>query len=260
MAHRATWSGSVTFGLVNVPIKLYLAADEQPVRFNQLHKGCGARIRMPKRCENGHDISGTAEIDKGYPISKDEYVVVDEQDFAALPLASKDAVEIVRFIPNGAVSPEQYLKSYFVAPEPVGEMGYALLVKAMTDEKVSGLAKVAFRESREHLALVRVEAGRLILHTLFWPDEVREWPMTAPKVKLDKEAVGMAKLLVESLAGPYEPAALHDDYREKLLEVIDAKVKGTPIKVEPRATGEPGDLMAALAKSVEKQRKARKAS
>lgn len=256
MATRATWSGSITFGMVNVPAKIYLAADEKAVRFVQLHDGCGARVRHPKRCEKGHDIATMDEIVKGYEVTKEEYLALSDDDFGSLPLASKQAVTIVRFIPRGTVPEAQYLKSYHVAPDGVGERGYALLAKAMETAKVCGLAKLAFRETREHPALVRAEGGRLMLHTLFWPDEIRAWPVDVPTVKLEKDEIAMAKLLVENLSGPYEPEMLTDEYRVGLEKMIDAKLNGKalPTAKQAKTTGA-ADLMESLKASITAQKK-----
>jgi len=222
----------------------------------QLHDGCGARVRQSKRCENGHDIAGMGEIVKGYEVTKEQYLALGDDDFASLPLASKQAVTIVRFIPRGTVPEAQYLKSYHVAPDGVGERGYALLAKAMETAKVWGLAKLAFRETREHPALVRADGGRLMLHTLFWPDEIREWPVDVPTVKLEKDEVAMAKLLVENLSGPYEPEMLTDEYRVSLEKMIDAKLNGKVLPVTKQAkTSGVSDLMESLKASVAAQKK-----
>lgn len=249
MTGRATWSGSLTFGMVGVPIKLYLATEEHKVSFNQLHRGCGARIRMLKRCEKGHDVVAE-EIVKGYEVSKDTYVQLEDEDFDALPLPSRQSVEIVRFVPQGSVGPEQYMKSYFVVPEKLGARGYALLVKAMETTRTWGIAKLAFRDTREHLALLRPADHKLMVHTLFWPDEVRSWPEMVPAEKFSREETGTAKLLVESMTGEYEPAMLVDRYREELLERIDAKLKGKPATKATKKKPDARDLMAALEASV----------
>lgn len=249
MASRATWSGSITFGMVNVPTKLYLAADEKAVRFNQLHAGCGARVRHLKRCESGHDVE-MSDIIKGYEVTKDQYIEMTDDDFAGIELPSKHQVSIVRFVPRGSIQSMQFIKPYFVAPDGVGERGYALLAQAMTAKKVDGLGKLAFRESREHPVLVTVEDGRLLLHTLFWPDEIREWPVEKPNVKLTKEETDMASLLVENLTGEYDAAMLTDDYRETLLARIEQKLAGIPVAAPAAVVPKVSDLMDALKASV----------
>lgn len=257
---RASWTGAISFGLVNVPVRMHLAASEESVKFNQLHAEDGQRIRLKRVCEAGHEVE-YADIVKGYPLDKTTYVVMTDEDFEDLPLGSKKVLTVDRFIDEGEIDAVQFQKAYYLEPDRAGEHGYALLAKAMTAMHKVGVAKVAFKESREHLALIRAKDGLLSVHTLFWPEEVRTPAFQAPTVKLPKAELDMAKLLVENLSKPWDPSEMGDEYSEVLLKRIEDKAKGKPpVKLPERKVDPAADLMATLKASVDASKKQKKAS
>lgn len=257
---RASWTGAISFGLVNVPVRMHLAASEEGVKFNQLHVEDGQRIRMKRVCEAGHEVE-FSDIVKGYPLDKSTYVVMTDEDFEDLPLGSKKVLTVERFIDEAEIDSVQYQKAYYLEPDGAGERGYALLVKAMTAMHKVGVAKVAFKESREHLAMIRARDGLLSVHTLFWPEEVRTPAFSAPTVKIPKAELDMAKLLVENLSAPWKADDFGDEYTEVLLKRIDDKAKGKPpVKLPERKVDPAADLMATLKASVDASKKRRKAS
>lgn len=257
---RAAWTGAVSFGLVNVPVRMHKATEEKSVRFNQLHIGCGARVRMPKVCENGHDIGTTAEIVKGYAVSKDEYVVMDEADFDSLPIGSRKVIDVEVFVDAADIDTSAYAGSYYLEAEDAGKRGYALLHRAMTTQKKVAIGKVSFREGREHMVVIRPVAGAFMVHTLHWPDEVREIGFEdVTGVKLAKAELDTAKLLVGNMSGTYDPEEFHDTYREALLARIDTKLQGLPAPAPAPKREAAADLMEALQASV-KASKRKKAS
>lgn len=248
---RPSWKGMLSFGLVNVPARLHLATEEKAIRFNQLHRGCNARIRQKRACEGCGEIVEMTDIVKGYPLSKTEYVVMEDADFDALPSAASKVIAVERFIDPSAVDPAFIEGTYYMSPDETGGKGYALVHKAMLATKKAALARIAFREQREHLALVRAIPEGLVLHTMRWPDEIREAAFE-PLEKVKPEELKMAKLLVTNMAGSFDPAELHDSYREQLLERIEAKATGEPL---PEATTIPerkhaADLMEQLKASI----------
>lgn len=251
MSQRSTWKGQLSFGLVVVPTKLYLATEEKRIRFNQLHRDCGERVRMPKVCEAGHTVN-PADIVKGYEVSKGEFIVMDEADFDELPVASKHVIEVTSFVPVESIDPVTFHKGYYLQPDDAGVRGYSLLHRAMLDAGQVGIGKIAFREEREHLAVVRPVDDTLMLHTLYWPDEIRQ-PELAKLTDVASNELKMARTLIENLDEEFDPSAFTDDYRTVLMERIEAKVSGSLAAVKPITppkSSAASDLMQALQASV----------
>jgi len=253
-ASRPSWKGSITFGLVTVPIRLHVAVDERTVRFHQLHDACGSRIRQKKVCEGcGVDV-GMDEIVKGFELDRETCVRVTDEDFEALPVATKKVVNVFQFVDPEEIDPVLFTgKTYYVQPEEAGARGYALMKQAMLGAHKAGLARFAFRESRERLALVRPRSDTLVLEMMFWPDEVRA--LSAPEfdVKVTRPELTVAKQLVENMTAEFDPAAHHDTYREMLVERIEAKAAGIEVPAAapaPKKTAAVVDLMETLRASV----------
>lgn len=257
---RATWKGTISFGLVSVPCRLHLATEEHAVKFNQLHESCGHRINMKKWCSTC-DAEATSIV-KGYD-NGEKFVVLSDADFDGLPLGSKKVVQVVQFVDPGTIPAAAFGKTYYVAPEDFGEKGYALLTEAMKATGKVAIGKIAFRGGREHLVVLRPEAWGMTLETLFWADEVRERP-EIHKTSVSKEELEMAKMLVESMVGEYDPYEFTDEYREALMETIEARAAGKTLKTKKVAEAPPvSDIMAALQASLPKKvaaTKKRKAS
>lgn len=262
MAPRAVWKGTVGFGLVSVPCKVYAATEEKTIHFNQLHRDCGSRIQMPRWCPTCDRKVETQELTKGYEVSKGEYVLLEESDMAALPLKSKSSIEIVEFVEASAIDPRQTNKSYFVAPDEAGGKAFSLLLKAMERVGLVGVAKLCYRE-REHLATIRpLGQGVLLLQTLFYSDELRDvgdYEASLPAVS-DKE-LEMAETLVRTLVssevelselGFLDLSKFRDQYRDALMQVIEAKVSGEIIAAITEAPKPTMDLVDALMASITK--------
>jgi DNA end-binding protein Ku len=258
---RSIWKGSVSFGLVSIGVKLYSATEERDVSFHQVRRTDGARIRYKRVAENDGEEVAYADIAKGYQLPSGETVVLTDDDFADLPLPSARVVDVVQFVPEEQIDPIYYAKSYYLEPEGNAVKPYVLLRDALLDSDSVGLVKVAIR-NREQLATLRVREGVIVLHTMIWPDEVRvaDFGFLDQDVELRAQEQQMARSLVESMTGDFEPDQYHDQYREALQAVIDAKVEGREI-VEPDeaqpAAGNVVDLMSALRASVEAAKKGR---
>jgi len=258
---RSIWKGSVSFGLVSIGVKLYSATEEKSISFNQVRRTDGARIRYKRVAESDGEEVAYADIAKGYQLPSGETVVLTDDDFEDLPLPSAKVVDVVQFVPNDQIDPIYYAKSYYLEPEKNATKPYVLLRDALLDSDMVGLVKVAIR-NREQLATLRVREGVIVLTTMIWPDEVREadFGFLGEDVELRAQEQQMARSLVESMAGDFEPDEYTDNYREALEAVIEAKVEGREI-VEPEeaqpTAGNVVDLMSALRASVDAAKKSR---
>jgi DNA end-binding protein Ku len=258
---RSIWKGSVSFGLVSIGVKLYSATEEKSISFNQVRRSDGARIRYKRVAESDGEEVAYSDIAKGYQLPSGETVILTDEDFEDLPLPSAKAVDVVQFVPSDQIDPIYYNKSYFLEPEKNAAKPYVLLRDALLDSDMVGLVKVAIR-NREQLATLRVREGVIVLTTMIWPDEVREadFGFLNDDVELRAQEQQMARSLVESMAGDFEPEDYSDNYREALEAVIEAKVEGREI-VEPEeaqpTAGNVVDLMSALRASVDAAKKNR---
>ena len=258
MAPRSIWKGTVGFGLVSVPCKLYAATEERSVHFNQIHRDCQGRIQMPKWCPACDRKVEASELVKGYEVAKDEYVLLDESDMAALPLKSLKSIEVLEFIEGSAIDPRQANKSYFIAPDEAGVKAFSLLLRAIEQVGLVGVVKLCMRE-REHLASIRPYGSVLLLQTMFYSDELRnrsEYEVALPQVS--ERELEMAVTLVKTLAesGDADLGKYQDEFRDALLQVIQAKLNGETISVAPTEAPAPvGDLVDTLMASIEAAQK-----
>jgi DNA end-binding protein Ku len=258
---RAIWKGAVSFGLVSIAVKLYSATEEKDIRFHQVHREDGGRIRYKRTCSVCGEEVSYDDIAKGYDIGGGEMVILTDEDFADLPLTTSRAIDVMEFVPAEQVDPILYNKAYFLEPEGTATKPYVLLRNALNDSDRVAIVKVALRQ-REQLATLRVHGGVLLLNTMLWPDEVRKpnFGFLDEDVNPRPAELAMASSLIDSMAGDFQPDAFTDDYRAALQEVIDAKVEGREI-VQPEEVEVPPaaavDLMAALKASVERARAAR---
>ena len=250
---RALWTGSISFGLVNVPVRLYSAIAETDLRFHLIHEPDGGRIGYQKTCkkENGASVPDD-EIVKGYEFKKDEFVVLTDEDFDAAKTEGVKTIEISDFVPYEEIDPIYFEKTYFLGPQPDGEKPYALLRAAMEETGLAAIGKFVMRD-RQHLGCLRVREGALTLEQMYFHDEVRPVDEIAPrKVRVPKAELELATALIERFESSFEPERYEDTYRDALLKVIRAKRKGKTVTApEPEAEEEPADLMAALRASVE---------
>jgi DNA end-binding protein Ku len=258
---RAIWKGAVSFGLVNIGVKMFAATEERDISFHQVRRSDGSRIRYKRVAEADGEEVAYADIAKGYTLPSGETVVLSDEDFADLPLASARVADVLQFVPTDQIDPIYFAKSYYLEPEPPAVKPYVLLRDALEGSGMVALVKVALR-NREQLATLRVREGVIVLETMIWPDEVREasFGFLDEDVNVRPQEQAMAESLVQSMAGEFEPEQYHDDYREALQKVIDAKIEGREVvETAPAApdTGQVVDLMAALRASVEAAKRSR---
>jgi DNA end-binding protein Ku len=256
MPPRAIWSGSISFGLVNVPVRMYSAISETDLRFHLIHEPDGGRIGYQKICKEEGEPVPEDEIVKGFEFEKDEFVVLTDEDFDAAKAEGVKSIEISDFVPYDEIDPIFFEKTYYLGPQSGGEKVYALLREAMEKTGLAGIAKFVMRD-RQHLGCLRVREGTLTLEKMFFHDEVRPIDEIAPRdAKVSKNELDMATSLIEQFTGTFEPEKYEDTYRDALCAVIRAKRKGKTITApEPEVEEEPTDLMAALRASVEAAKK-----
>jgi DNA end-binding protein Ku len=258
---RSIWKGSISFGLVTIPVKLYSATEQRDVAFHQVHAADGGRIRYKRICQVDGEEVPYSEIAKGYELPGGEMVVLTDEDFADLPLSTNRVIDVLEFVPLEQVDPIYFEKSYYLEPEKTGSKPYVLLRDALEQSGRVGLVKIALR-SREALATLRVRDGVFVLETMMWPDEVREadFGFLDEDIEVRQQEITMALSLIETLSGDFDPEQYTDAYREALESVIDAKVAGREVVAPaetPAPTGQVVDLMAALQASVEAARRNR---
>lgn len=258
---RAMWKGSISFGLVTIPIKLYAATEAKNVSFRQVHEADGGRIQYKRVCTvDGQEVP-YADIAKGYELDNGDMVILTADDLAQIPLASSDSIEVLEFVPLESIDPIYFDRGYYLEPDKAAAKPYVLLRDALHKSGRVAVVKVALRQ-RETLALLRVYSDVLVLQTMLWPDEVRTPDFKflsedLPEVR--SEEMSMAGMLIDSLSEEvFEPDEFHDSYREAVLELIDAKAAGQEVHAAPaETTGAVIDLMAALQASVEGAKGAR---
>jgi DNA end-binding protein Ku len=252
------WKGYISFGLVSVPVRLFAAAREEHVSFNQIHGECGGRIKQQIFCPQCDRVVERNELQKGYEVEKGVYVTVNSDELKALEAESSDVMEIQQFVSLDEVDPIFFETSYYSAAEDSGKRAYNLLFRGMTREKVAAIARVTL-SGREQVVMIRPYDKGLLLHTLYYPAEVREVSEygqdTAAEVP--EQEVALAEKFMESLRAPFEPEQFQDNYKEKVLALIETKRAGaTPqLGVEKRKLAPVVDLMTALKQSIaEKER------
>jgi DNA end-binding protein Ku len=257
---RAIWKGAVSFGLVSIAVKLYSATEEKSIRFHQVHRDDGGRIRYQRVCEIDGQQVGYDDIAKGFDLGGGEIVVLTDDDFADVPLSSSRAIDVLEFVPADQIDPILFNKAYYLEPDGTSTKPYVLLRDALTDSERVAIVKVALRQ-REQLATLRVRDGLLVLNTMLWPDEVRvpEFGFLDERVEARKPELAMAASLIDSMTRDFDPDTYTDDYREALQKVIDAKVEGREVEkpAEPEEAPAAIDLMAALKASVERAQSSR---
>ncbi|MEI2712383.1 MAG: Ku protein [Nocardioides sp.] len=253
---RAIWKGSVSFGLVSVPVKVYAATESHDISFRQVHAKDGGRIKYQRVCSIDGEEVEYADIAKGYETEDGEMVILSDDDLAQLPAVASREIGVEKFVPREQIDPMLFEKSYYLEPEKSGAKAYALLREALTDTDRVALATVALRQ-RKSVAVLRVKPTEngdvIVLQTMMWPDEVREPDFSVEAGEVKDAEVKMAHLLVETLAGDFDPAEFEDDYAEAVETLVKAKIEGGEVKKTEKSTkssGEVVDLLAALQKSV----------
>ncbi|KGX88319.1 non-homologous end joining protein Ku [Pontibacillus marinus] len=251
------WKGTISFGLVNIPVKLHSATENKDIKLRQLHKECKTPIKYERTCPNCDEEVKSEEIVKAYEYAENKFVVLDEEDLENLKKEQEDkAVEIVDFVKLEEIDPIYFEKSYFISPNEGGSKAYSLLRKALKDTGKIGIAKIIIR-SKEQLAIVRIYENTLIMETIHYPDEVRDYqevPNVPEEEDLGKKELDTAKNLIEQLTTEFEPENYKDEYRTALMELIEAKKNDEEVTTaKPQPTPDNvTDLMEALEKSLEK--------
>jgi DNA end-binding protein Ku len=247
------WKGFISFGLITIPIRLFAAARTERVSFNQIHQKCGSRIKQQTYCPVCDRLVERSELVKGYEVEKDRYVIVDDEEIKKMAPPSSDTMDILEFVKAEGIDPIYYDASYFMVPEDAGKKAYHLLLETMRKSGYSAIAKIAMHQ-REYTVVVRPHEHGLLLHTMFYPEEVREVPEFGrpDNVTIKPQEVDLAEKLVEGLAADFEPSKYHDEYQGRLLQMIEAKREGQEAVAgaAPKKRAQVIDLMEALQKSL----------
>ena len=277
MSMRAIWKGAVTFGLVNVPVKVYAATEDHDLALHQVHDEDGGRIRYQRRCEICGKVVDYAHIDKAYD-DGERTVVLTGDDLASLPEEKSREIDVVEFVPSDQVDPIMYDRSYYLEPDSSSAKAYVLLRKTLESTDRTAIVQFALRQ-KTRLGALRVRDDVLLLQTLLWDDEVREaeFPALDTPTKISAAELDMSMALVKSFESDFDPSKFSDDYQIELRQLIDAKLEqGDAIDTEATfgesadssddgdgsgsGSGEVLDLMEALKRSVEKSRSTKKAA
>jgi DNA end-binding protein Ku len=259
---RTLWTGTLSFGLVSIPIRLYTATDDKSPSFNQLRTSDHSRIGYQRVAKADGEPVEYEDIVKGYEYEPGRYVVFDGDELEALEPESSRTVEIHQFVPRSQIDPLYFQRSYYLAPDKGGAKAYSLLSQAMREGESVALCKITLRD-KEHLATLRLHDDVLVLETMYWPDEIREFTLADAGIDELPEArpqeVQMARTLIENLTEDFDPERYSDEYRERVLEAVRAKIEGEEVAV-PTGEGAPApvvDLAEALKQSVEATRQRR---
>jgi DNA end-binding protein Ku len=255
---RAIWSGTISFGLVNVPVRMFSAIDEQDLHFHLIHEPDGGRIGYQKICKAEGEPVADEEIVKAFEVEKDELVVLTEDDFDAVKVEGVKTIEISDFVPYAEIDPIYFERTYYLGPQQGSEKVYALLREAMEQTELAALGKYVMRD-KQHLGCLRVREGVITLEKMFFHGEIRDVDEIAPKkAKVPKAELDMATALIDQFKSSFEPKRYEDTYRDALCAIITAKQKGETIEAAPvEEEEEPTDLLAALKASVEAAKKGR---
>jgi DNA end-binding protein Ku len=256
---RAIWKGAVSFGLVSVPVKLYSATESHDVSFRQVHAKDGGRIKYQRVCSLDGEEVAYADIAKGYETEDGEMVILTDDDMAELPSTSSREISVEKFVPSDQIDPMLFEKSYYLEPEKSGAKPYALLRQALLDADRMAVVTVALRQ-RTTVGVLRVKDDVIVLQTMMWPDEIRTPDFSIETGDVKPTEVKMANMLVETLAGDFDPSEFEDDYAEAVEALVKTKIEGgevTRTETSTKSSGEVVDLLAALQRSVDAAKTAR---
>jgi DNA end-binding protein Ku len=248
------WRGAISFGLVTIAVRMFTATEEHDFRFHQVHRSDGGRIRYRRVCEVCGNEVEYSDITKGYELDDGRVVTVDEEDLEKLPISTDKAIEVLEFVPATEVDPIFFQKSYYLEPDKAATRPYVLLRQALDQSNQLAVVKITIRQ-RESLAMLRAREDLLVLHTMFWPGEIRttDFGFLDQEVPVRPQELKMACHLIENMSGSFAPEQFTDEYTDAMRELIEAKAEGaelpTPREKEP--AGAVIDLMTALERSVE---------
>ena len=261
MARRAIWRGVVSFGMVAIPIKLYLATESKDVSFVTMHKTCHTRLKQKRHCPTDEVEVGTDEIVRAYEYAKDEYVVMEDKDFENLPVPSVHTIQITQFVDLSEIDPMNFDRSYILEPEGVGAKPFYLLKQALQTTTRAAIGKVSLRQ-KEHICCLRPYNHSIALHTMHYADEIHgteDLILPEEQTAITEPEMSMATALIDQLTGSYDPSEQKDEYRLALERTIEAKlgaqlvVTAAPQKPKGKVT----DLMEALRASIAEAKKRR---
>jgi DNA end-binding protein Ku len=257
---RAIWKGAVSFGLVNVPVRLYSATENHDVQFRQVHRTDGGRIKYKRFCTKDGEEVAYDDIAKGYETEDGSMIVLTDEDMADLPTRSSKEISVEKFVPEDQIDPMLLDKSYYLEPDKSATKPYVLLREALEVQGRMAIVTVSIR-TRMTMAVLRVRDGVIVMQTMLWPDEIRaaDFATVEDQEVSDKE-MSMARMLIDELAGDYDPDEYEDDYALAVEALVKAKLEGGEVQqpeVEEEESGEVVDLLAALARSVEKAKASR---
>ena len=253
---RSIWKGAISFGLITIPVKLYGATEEKDISFHQVHPVDGGRIKYKRVCDKCGEEVPYAEIAKGYESPDGRVAVLEKSDFDNLPLTTTRSVDVVEFVDREEVDPTYFDKTYVLEADGPGVKPYVLLRDALAKTGRCAVVKVALR-NREQLALIRPTSDVLLMHTMLWPDEVRDTRFAAPSedITVSDAEVGMAEMFIKQMEAHFDPGEFSDSYREALDALVQSKLTGVAAEANEEtsapAGGEVVDLVAALRASVE---------
>ncbi len=247
------WKGSISFGLVNIPIRMFAATEDKDIRFKYIHKECKTPIKYEKKCPTCNKEISQNDIVRGYEYEPGKFVVIEDKDLEALRQSTGRAIEILDFVHLDEIDPVYFMKSYYLSPQETGEKAYNLLREAMKQTGRIAIAKITIR-NKQSLAAIRVYQNLLVMETIFYPDEVRNF-LQVPNIpvdqEVDKKELAMANQLIENLTTTFDPEKYTDEYRKELLDLIHKKIAGDEV-VQPKETSTTNviDLMQALQESL----------
>jgi DNA end-binding protein Ku len=253
------WRGTISFGMVAIPIRMYVANESKSVSFRLLCPNDLTPIKNRRFCETEQRMVEWGEVIRGFEVAKDEYVPITDEDLASVPIPTSQSINILEFVPDQEIEAGVYLKSaYYLEPEESGAKAYTLLKAALDQTQKVAIGKVTFREGgREQLCRLALHEKGLLLNTLHWPDEIRdagELKLPDADAEVHERELQMAVMLIENLSATFDPGRYSDQYREALLEVVQAKQESRPMPQAPAALAKITDLMEALKASVEQSK------
>jgi DNA end-binding protein Ku len=249
---RAIWRGAISFGMVSIPVKLFTATESKDIAFRQLAGEDLGRVKMLRWSPTLDREVAYDELVKGYEYAKDQYVIVDQEDFDTLPVPSKHTIQITAFVKADEIDPVYYERTYGLEPEEAGLKPFKLLLQAMEEKGLIAIGKLAIRQ-KEHLCALRPHEDGIVIETLYYPDELRDLDtVDLSEVEVSDEEMKMAYALIDMLEKPFDPGEYNDEYRDALMELIQAKLEGGEIvRDESAPAPQTVDLMAALKASIE---------
>lgn len=253
----SVWSGYLTFGLISMPVRLFSGARSSGISFNQLHRTDLHRVKQQLICSLDGQVLERSEIVKGYEYRKDEYVIVEPDEIKAIEPKTAKTMEILEFVKTSDVDPVYFESSYYMVPEEAGRRPYALLTKALEESEYVAIAKLTMH-NREYTVFLRPHKGGMMLHTMYYSEEVREVEeFGAPNVEIKEAEIKVAHQLIEALAGDWDPEKYHDTFQDNLKKLIETKLEGGTVEAveKPKKLAPVVNLMAALKQSLENAKK-----